>query len=272
MRSCLSRLLTLLWVLLFMLPVAMGADDLQAIIESGRIRVGVRDHAPPFSVKNLQGTMEGFDIGMAQALASFLEVELELVPISSAERIPFLLENKVDAVIATMTITRARDKEVDFSIPYFKDGQSLLVLDSGTIKSYQDLAGKKIGAVSGTTSLKNLPLISPDCIPVPFGSPNQAVDALVAGEIDAFTSDMLMLLGLKLSHTKKDLLKIRGGKFTNEPYGVAVRPNQSKLRDAINEAIMSMWQNGTWRSLFDKWFGRKSPFYHENNFEIQAYH
>jgi polar amino acid transport system substrate-binding protein len=259
-------------ILTLHLSSTMMAGDLEDIVTRGSIRVGVKAHAPPFSVKNIQGKMEGFDIGMAQALASYLEVELDLVPLSSADRVPFLKENKVDLVVATMTITRAREKMVDFSIPYFKDGQSLLVLDSGKVKSYQDLEGTKVGAVAGTTSLKNLPLVSPDCVPVPFETPNQAVDALIAGKIDAFSSDMLMLLGLKLSHPQKALLKIRGGKFTNEPYGVALRPNQSNLRDTIDEAIMAMWKSGTWRSLYDKWFGRKSPFYHENNFEVQAYH
>jgi polar amino acid transport system substrate-binding protein len=216
--------------------------------------------------------MEGFDIGLAQSLANFLEVELDIVPLSSAERIPFLKEGKVDLVVATMTITRTREKEVDFSIPYFKDGQSLLTLKSGSVKSYQDLEGKKVGAVAGTTSLKNLSLVSPDCVTVPFKTPKEAVDALVAKKIDAFSSDMLMLLGLKLAHSKKGQLVITGGKFSNEPYGVAMRPNQSNLRDTIDEAVMDMWKSGTWRSLYKKWFGKKSPYFHENNFEVQAYH
>jgi polar amino acid transport system substrate-binding protein len=246
-----------------------AADDLMAIRRAGVLKVGVKQHAPPFSQAS-EGQLVGFDVAIAQTVASYLEVELELVPLVSADRIPFLKEGKVDMVVATMTATRRREKEVDFSISYFEDGQSLLCLANSEIQSYQDLKEKTVAAVAGTTSLRNFPLIQPLAKTVDYPTANDAVAALLAGEVDAVTSDMLMLMGLKLGHEAGKKLEIRGGKFTTEPYGVAMRQNQSNLREIVNEALMAMWRSGTWKTLYDKWFGGDSDYAHENAFSMRV--
>jgi polar amino acid transport system substrate-binding protein len=244
-------------------------DDLLSMRTAGVVRIGVKAHAPPFSEK-IDERLVGFDVSIAQAIASYLELELELVPLGSSQRIPFLKENKVDLILATMTVTRSREKQVDFSTPYFEDGQSLLCLKSGAIQSYQDLKDKVVGAVAGTTTLKNFPQIQPLAEIKAFPSAGDAVDAMLKGEIQAFSSDMLMLMGLKLNHAQGDQLEVRGGKFTTEPYGVAMRQNQSNLRDLVNEAIMVMWTSGTWKTMYDKWFGEGSLYQHENNFAVKV--
>lgn len=261
-------------VLLAMLSFGQSAhleagDDLMAIRQEGVLRVGVKSHAPPFSQKE-GDRLVGFDVAMAQAIASYMEVELKLVPLNSAQRVPFLHENKVDLVLATMTMTRSREEDVDFSIPYFQDGQSLICLKDSAIQSYQDLAGKAVGAVSGTTSLKNLPMVQPEAEVKSYVSANEAIAAMLKGEIDAFSSDMLMLMGLKLNHADGEKLEIRGGKFTVEPYGVAMREGQSNLRDLVNEAIMVLWSSGTWSTIYEKWFAAESPYAHENSFEVKT--
>ena len=261
----------LLMVSLFfwMAPQIMAQDDLVFMRTSGVVRIGVKAHAPPFSEK-IDEKLVGFDVSIAQALASYLELELVLVPLSSSERIPFLKENKVDLILATMTVTRSREKEVDFSTPYFEDGQSLLCLKSGDVQSYQDLKKKVVGAVAGTTTLENFPQIQPLAEMKAFPSAGDAVEAMLKGEIHAFSSDMLMLMGLKLNHPQGNQLELRGGKFTTEPYGVAMRQNQSNLRDLVNEAIMVMWTAGTWKTMYEKWFGEGSLYQHENNFAVKV--
>jgi ABC-type amino acid transport substrate-binding protein len=261
--------LFLLTMFLGMISQVVAQDDLVAMRTAGVVRIGVKSHAPPFS-ENIDGKLVGFDVSMAQAIASYLELELELVPLSSSQRIPFLKENKVDLILATMTVTRSREKQVDFSTPYFEDGQSLLCLKSGDVQSYQDLKEKVIGAVAGTTTLKNFPQIQPLAEVKAFPSADDAVNAMLKGEIHAFSSDMLMLMGLKINHPKGDQLEVRGGKFTVEPYGVAMRQNQSNLRDLVNEAIMVMWTSGTWRTMYEKWFGEGSRYQHENHFAVKV--
>jgi polar amino acid transport system substrate-binding protein len=242
-------------------------DDLFHVIQRGVLRVGVKDHAPPFSVADKTGRLGGFDVAIGQAISSYLEVRMEVVPLQSKDRIPFLNEDKVDIVVATMTTTRSREEEVDFSIPYFQDGQSLLCLQDSEIQSYQDLSGQKVGAVMGTTSMKNMTQVQPLAEMVGYASAKDALAALESGEIVAFTSDMLMLMGLMLEN-KELSLELRGGRFTVEPYGVAIRSNQSNLRDKVNDAIMALWKSGTWKAMYEKWFGPKSDYAHDNAFEV----
>jgi polar amino acid transport system substrate-binding protein len=245
------------------------SNDLERIFKEGVVRVGVKSHAPPFT-ESKNGQITGFSVAIAQAIASYLEVELVIVPLNSSDRIPFLLDNKVDLVIATMTITRSREKEVDFSIPYFQDGQSLLCLKTSSVQSYQDLKDLKVAAVTGTTSLNNLPLVQPGATVVAYDTPTAALEALFNGDIDAFSSDMLMLMGLKLNHENGEQLEVRGNRFTVEPYGVGIRPNQSDLRDKVNDAIMAMWKSGTWKAMYEKSFGPQTPYYQENSFEVKV--
>jgi polar amino acid transport system substrate-binding protein len=266
--KCILFIIACLWTAI-PLTAQTPTNDLNNIFKAGVLRVGVRAHAPPF-VEKKDDKLIGFSMDMAQAIASYFEVELETVPLNSADRIPFLLENKVDIVIATMTITRSREKEIDFSIPYFQDGQSLLCLKNSPIQSYQDLKGLKVAAVTGTTSLINLPLVQPSAIVVAYENSTFALDALLKGEIDAFSSDMLMLLGLKNNHEQKEKLEIRGDRFTVEPYGIGLRHNQSDLRDKVNEAIMSMGKSGSWKAIYLKWFGPETHYYQENSFEVKA--
>lgn len=244
---------------------ASAMDDLGSIHKNGLVKVGIKKHAPPFSFKGEKGDYEGFDIDMAKALASHLEVALELVPLDSKDRIPFLKKNKVDLVIATMTITRGREEKIDFSIPYFQDGQALLGLKSSDIDSYRALKGQKVGVVDGTTSQKNMPQIQPNCEVVAFKTPQKALQALEKGEVQAFTSDGMMLIGLTLSNEK---LEVKGDKFTVEPYGVGLRQDQSNLRDSINEGIREFWTTGSWKSRYEHWFAENTPYHGKNYFTV----
>jgi len=245
-------------------------SDLDAIVKHGLLKVGIKKHAPPFSELNSDGKYVGFDIEIAKALASFLEVPLELVPIESKDRIPFLQNGSVDVVVATMTITRLREEEVDFSIPYFQDGQALLGLKATELDGYRGLKGKKVGVVEGTTSQSNMNQVQPNCEVVPYKSADVALSDLLEGKIAAFTSDAMMLVGLTLEGKYKDQLEIKGDKFTVEPYGVALRQNQSKLRDAVNEAIMDFWKTGSWSHRFERYFGKDTPYHSKNYFSIDV--
>lgn len=245
-------------------------NDLDLIRKRGLVRVGIKKHAPPFSFKGADDEYEGFDVEMAKAIASYLEVSLKLIPLDSKDRIPFLNKNKVDLVIATMTITRSRESSVDFSIPYFQDGQALLGLKSSGIEGYRGLKNKKVAVIHGTTSQSNMPQIQPNCELVAFNTPQQALNALLENKVEVFTSDAMMLIGLSIDHAKGDQLEIKGDKFTVEPYGVAMRQNQSKLRDLVNESIMDLWKSGSWKRQYEMWFGENTPYHSKNYFTVDV--
>jgi len=194
-------------------------DDLAAITAAGTVRIGVKTDAPPFGGK-VGGELIGFDIDIARAIADHLGVQAEFVPVSSADRFAKLNQGAVDIVIATATITRGREREVDFSLPYFQDGQGLLVGAASAIAGYQDLAGKRVVAARGSTSLANLRQYAPDAVVVEVDGTAQLLPTLVAGRADAATSDVLILMGLRLAADKPDAWRLRAARcvfyFSNQ--------------------------------------------------------
>lgn len=240
-----------------------SGDRLKAVCDRGVIVFGVKTDAPPFGFQDKDGSFRGFDIDIARAVASVIGVKAQFTPVQSRDRIGFVKDGKVDAVIASMTITRAREKEVDFTIPYFQDGQGLLCRKDSDVKGYLDLKGRKVGAVAGATSCQNMKKAQPQCELVEFNDYNAGLEALLDGRVDALTSDTLILMGLLNNSDRKDSMELRGERFSVEPYGMAVQENQSRLRDRLNEAVMALWENGTWQDIFGTWFGEGSK-YHTN--------
>jgi polar amino acid transport system substrate-binding protein len=228
--------------------------SLDAIKARGELRVAVKKDAPPFS-SPLGDTVVGFDADIAQALAAELGIaKVRFVPVASGERLGTLLRGEVDLVIATMTITRAREQLVDFSVPYFEDGQMLLVKADSALNHYSELGGKKVAAQVGSTSLANLAQVAPAAEVVAVKNLEEGLAALGAGKVDALTSDGLLLLGLQLAHPES-ALRLLPDRFSSEPYGIAMAENQSDLRDLVNDALMKMWESGQWQAIAGTWFG-----------------
>ncbi|MBA2480343.1 MAG: transporter substrate-binding domain-containing protein [Planctomycetes bacterium] len=266
-------------------PIASAAasaavDDVAAaVVAAKRVRIGVKADTPPFGSK-AGATYLGFDIDIAQAVAKQLEtilkvpgLEVEFVTVTSRDRDDKLLAGEIDMVVASMTITRFRDREqhLDFTIPYFQDGQSLLVTKESPIATYLDLAGRPVGFVRGSTSGYYLAQVAPDCKATKYEDFSALFAALDAGEIEAATSDQLILMGRLRAAKNPDAYRIAGERFTTEPYGIAVRENQSAWRDALNEAIQQLWENGRWAIIADTWFGPTSTYPTTLGFAITPY-
>lgn len=241
---------------------------LDTVSERGEIVVGVKGDAPPFGFKDKYGDLWGFDVDLSRAIARRLGVKATFVPLVTAERIPSLLSGKVDMVAACMTITRARERVLDFSLPYFETYQALLVSVGSDITDYLDLPGKKVGAVKGSTGMATIKVVQPDASVVPYTSYDSAVKDLAAGKIEAIATDYIILAGLV--HGKRDKLKIVG-RFGWEPYGIAVRENDSKFLDRINEVLQDLWDEGAYQRIYGNWLGKRGRFPTESTFSITSY-
>ncbi len=246
-----------------------GAGDvLAAARKAGVLKVGVKTDAPPFGWKDEHGWY-GFDIDIANAITKDLGIEkIEFVGVTSQNRLDLVASGEIDVLIASTTITRARDEKVDFSIPYFQDGQALLVRAGAEIGSYTDLAGKAVGAVKGTTSVNTIKEVQPDCKIKAYAGYAEALDGLRNGDVAALTSDMLILKGLLLSAEDADKFRIAGERFSTEPYGIAIAQNQSAMRDAVNDALQRMWETGRWQRTFENWFGSNARYSSDVDFTI----
>ncbi|MCY3024685.1 MAG: transporter substrate-binding domain-containing protein, partial [Planctomycetota bacterium] len=174
----------------------------------------------------------------------------------------------VDVVIATLTATRRRAREIDFSLPYFQDQQGLLVKAGSPIQSYRDLAGKKVAAIAGTTSIDNVKVVAPDAQTVPVQSLFEAFEKLRADTADAMTSDSLQLQATRLAAAEPAQYRIAGEGFSVEPYVIGLPQNDSQFRVRVDEFLTELWNSGAWTRLFNKWLGAQSPYNLEAHFQM----
>jgi polar amino acid transport system substrate-binding protein len=251
---------------------AAPGDILARVTKEKRVRIGVKADTPPFGTK-VGDTFTGFDIDIAMAVAKQLGIEqVDFVPVTSANRIVKLLNGDVDMLVASMTITRYRELKVDFAYPpYFQDGEGLLVKQGSPIQSYLDLAGKTVGCVKGSTSSYYMKQVAPDCATKVYPDFAAMMQGLAADEVEAVTSDTLILIGLMKNAADPAAYRIAGDRFTTEPYGIAVLENQSKWRDAISDALQDLWENGRWQVICDSWFGPGTKYETQLKFVITPF-
>jgi len=248
---------------------AFAADALDAVKAKGVLVVGVKDSSPPFGyVDEKTRSIVGYDVDIVAAIAKKLGVKLEIKPVTSASRMPQLLEGNIDIVAATMTKTPERAKQIDFSYTYFLTGQKFLV-KKGTVKSLADLNGKKIGTSKGSTSEQNAAKALPNAVVLSFDDYPQAFLALQQGKVFAVTTDESILAGMLAKAPNKDQFEISNIKISDEPYGLGIRKGDAKFLHAVNKALLEMEKSGEAKSIFAKWFGPASPTPMTRTFKIE---
>lgn len=237
--------------LLVAAPTLAQQNPIAAIKSRGKLLAGVKADTPPFGFVNDKNEIVGFDVDLMREVARALGVEIELVKVTSATRIPMLVSGNVDAVAASMTHTRERDHTIDFSITYYTGAQALLVSASSTIGGLKDLRGRTVAVQQGTTLERNLAKLAPEAKALPFRDYNSAWLALRQGRADALTGSADILRGF--ARTGGDF-KLAGDKFSVEPFGIGVRQGDSAMRDLVNEVLQDLWQSGRYAELYRKWF------------------
>jgi putative glutamine transport system substrate-binding protein len=235
------------------------AGAVEKIKAQGKLQVGVKYDLNLFGLKDpASGKVEGFDIDLSKAIAKKIfgdETKIELKEVTSKTRIPMLKNGEIDMIVATMTITEDRKKEIDFSDVYFMAGQSLLVKKDSKINGLADLnKNTKIVTAKGSTSTTNIRAKSPDTPVLEFENYAEAFTALKAGQGDALTTDNALLYGMAKQDPNYRVVKET---FTEEPYGIGMRKNEEDLVALVNSVIKEMQANGEYDKLYEKWIGEK---------------
>jgi len=218
-----------------------------------KLVIGVKADQPGLGLQT-GSTYAGFDIEIAKIVAKGLGVDpsaIQWKTTVSANREPFIQQGQVDLVVATYTINDERKKVVDFAGPYYIAGQDLLVPANSTITGPESLAGKKVCSVTGSTPAKRIQTDYKDAKLQQFDSYSKCVTALAGGQVDAVTTDDIILAGLAAVPANEGKVKVVGNPFSEENYGVGL-PKDSDKCEAINEAITKMIDDGTWQELLDK--------------------
>ncbi len=211
----------------------------------------------PFQSKKPDGTYEGFDIDLINAVADAAGFKADLKQLPFDGIIPALQAGTMDATISTMTITAERAKAVDFSRPYFKAGLAIAVPEANTdIKSLADLKGKKIAVQIGTTGAEKAKEAKPSELRT-FDNAPLALQELSNGNVDAVVNDApVTLYAVKSGNVKG--VKIVGQLVTEEYYGIAA-PKGSPNLEKINSGLAKIISDGKYDEIYKKWFGGKAP-------------
>ncbi len=232
-----------------------SAGTLQDVKARGKLIAGVKTDFPPFGFVDEKGVNKGFDVDIAKALAVglFGKESVEFVAVTSGNRVAFLTTNKIDIILASMTITDERKKVIDYSIPYFLSGHLILVHKDSKIQKYQDLAGKKVSTTQGSTGDIIIGELVPTAERIKFQHNSESLQALKDRRVEAFVQDDVLLLDLQKRNPD---LKITGWPpFRPAPYGLGVRKGDKEWLEFVDATLNKIKKSGEYQKLWDKWFG-----------------
>ncbi|KAA8722952.1 glutamate ABC transporter substrate-binding protein [Corynebacterium spheniscorum] len=236
-------------------------------IESGKVTLGTKYDQPGLGLRNKDGSMSGLDVDIAQAVVKEIAeakgwdaptVEWRETP--SAQRETLIQNGEVDMIAATYSINKGRAESVNFAGPYLLTHQGLLVReDAKEINGLNDLDGKILCSVSGSTPAQKVKDELPGVQLQEYDTYSSCVEALRQGNIDALTTDATILNGYAAQSPGQfrviELKKADGSDFTDEYYGVGLAKDDKEGTDAINEALKKLQDNGTFDELVKKNLG-----------------
>lgn len=238
-----------------------AGSTMAKLADQGTIVVGTKFDQPLFGLVGPDGVPVGFDVEIAKIIAAELGIAPEDITWKetvSQNRESFIQDDQVDIVVATYTINDKRKEVVDFAGPYYVAGQSLMVrADETAIQSSDDLAGKTVCSADGSTPAKNIEENFPDTTLVVFAQYTDCLDPLRNGQVDAVTTDNVILAGY-VSESPDDF-KIAGEQFTEEPYGIGMKLGDDDFRAFINDTLEASFTDGRWTTAWDETAGTVLP-------------
>ena len=236
------------------LVTAARADKLEDIISKGVVRIGVPLDVPPFGSQNVNREAEGFDVDMANMVAKALGVKLELTQITGANRLPFLLTDRVDIVISVMGLTPERAKQIMFSAPYANTSLAVYGPKNIAVKNAADLSRYKTAAAKGTTQELALSTANPKANIMRTEDDATAAAAYLSGQAQLFSTNSIVAIDLaKKNPTKEFDLKFN---IRNSPAHMGVKMGEHNLVRWLDSFIFFNTQNTELDQLHMKWLGR----------------
>jgi glutamate/aspartate transport system substrate-binding protein len=249
-------------------PAPAPIDTLKRIRDTNTILVGVRETSVPFSFLDAQKQPQGYSVDLCVRVADAVKAELKLpkleiryVPVTSANRIPALLEGKIDLECGSTTNTRDRQQQVAFAYTTFVAGIKMLAKKESNVNSIEDLRGKSIVVTKGTTSEKMMKAMNEERLLkmniIETSDHGDSFKAVDEGKAVAFPMDDVLLYGLISKSRRPDDFEVVGKYMSVEPYAIMLRKDEPAFERIVNRALIDLFQSGEIRRLYAKWFNTK---------------
>ena len=239
-------------------PQIAAADALAEIEKSGTIRVAVPQDFPPFGSVGSDMAPQGYDIDVARLIAEKIGVKLELVPVTSANRIPYLQTQKVDLVISSLGKNAEREAVIDFSTAYAPFFNGIFAPDDVAVASVADLSGKVIGVTRGAVEDLELTKVAPaDATIKRYEDNNGTISAFLSGQVEAVaTGNVVAAAILARNPPKRPELKFL---IKNSPCYIGMNKNEPALLAKVDEIIATAKADGTLNAISEKWLNAGLP-------------
>lgn len=267
-----KKWITLVTVLIAMsgLSSACAETVLERVARVGSLYVGYRDASVPFSYLDGNAKPVGYTMDLCLNIAEAIRkktgtkaMKVELVPVTSANRIQLVAEGKVDLECGSTTNNAERRNKVAFAIPHFITGARLMVRSTSTATRIEDLQDKVVVSTKGSTPLKALiqanrdKLLRLTIIEAP--DHQKAVEMVEKGEAEAFAMDDVLLFGLRAGRDKPESLKIIGKFMTTEALAIAMPKGDAELKKLVDDTLRQLIQSKQINTIYAKWFANPIP-------------
>ena len=276
-----------LWLAGCLLTTAAGAQTggeglsatLAAIKSRHVVHLGYRESSPPFSFLNQANRPIGYSLELCEAVVEEISVEvddpnltIEYVKVTSDDRIPAVVQGKIDLECGSTTANAERAKQVAFSPLMFVAGTKLMVAKDSPISAPKDLQGKTVVVTKGTTNEQAMHAVDKKfnlgLKIVTASDHEQSYQMLVDGKADAFATDDILLYGLIARHKSQDKFRVTGDYLSYDPYGIMFRKSEPQLAAVVERAFHKLGSNRDLIPLYNKWFMARLPTGEKLNVEI----
>jgi polar amino acid transport system substrate-binding protein len=234
------------------------ADALEDILKNKTLRVAVPQDFPPFGSVGVDLKPVGYDIDMARLIARELGVAVELVPVSSANRIPYLSTKKVDLVISSLGKNAEREKVIDFSDAYAPFFNGVFGLANVKVSKVEDLVGKNVGVTRGAIEDLELTKMAPAGVTIKrFEDNNTTISAFLSGQVSLVATGNIVAASIaeKQPNKKPDVKFL----IKNSPCHIGLNKNETKLLERVNAIIGKAKKDGSLNRIADKWLKAPLP-------------
>jgi len=248
------------------LTAAEHGSTLERIQQSGTVRIGFRETEPPMSFLDADKQPVGYSIDLCNVIVAEIKRKLQnpnittrFVPVTAANRFSSLTDNSIDLLCGATTKTLSRSELVDFTQLTFVTGASLLSLGSQKIGGIDDLEGKKVAVTDNTTTIEALGQAlkkrGSDAEVVSVADADAGIKLLMDGEVAAFASDQVVLIGLIATHKGPEELVIAKELFSFEPFALALQRNDADFRLLADRVLSNLYRSGRILEIYKRWFG-----------------